>query len=397
MHQKFAFDTDSNVAANFSVLARNYKSIGRPLVIHVLTSLNFGGVERHMELISEETRNTSMRHSFVAIGNGGAAAQRIMETGAEVTCLDIDARIPSLQSILRLIRLFRGYRPLAVHTHGAEGNFHGLLAAKLAGVPIRIGEEIGMAHHHSKKAAAVFRQVYKSAHRIIGVSKAVSKSLLNASEVPLDKLVTIHNPVRLPSQRLALPSDLAHRLRVCFVGRLEQHKNPLILIGAARELRRMGVPIEFWIIGDGAQRRKLSDEIEKDNLSGEVKLLGFQADPSTFLRQSSVFVQPSLSEGFGIALVEAMGCGVAVAATSVGGAPELIDRGITGWLLDELTPKALAEVLRGAWLLGPDRLFEMGQRARSAVEGRFEPAQYVARLEELYARVAVERGFAIVN
>jgi glycosyltransferase involved in cell wall biosynthesis len=107
-----------------------------------------------------------------------------------------------------------------------------------------------------------------------------------------------------------------------------------------------------------------------------------------------VYLQPSISEGFGIALVEAMGCGVPVIATAVGGAPEIIEHGVTGWLLDEPSPDKIAAALRRAWRLGPQRLGEMGRRARQSVEGRFEPALHLQRIEALYAEVAAESGIA---
>ena len=72
-------------------------------------------------------------------------------------------------------------------------------------------------------------------------------------------------------------------------------------------------------------------------LTEKVKLWGYQSDPAELIRQCHVYVQPSISEGFGLALVEAMGCGVPVIATAVGGAPEIIKDGETGWLLPKAT------------------------------------------------------------
>ena len=260
--------------------------------------------------------------------------------------------------------------------------------------PIRIGEEIGIPNH-SYRAKRVFRQVYRCAHRIIAVSEVVSHWLAKSGEVPRDKIVCVNSPVRLPEQRANLAPDLLDRLRVCFVGRLEAVKNPLVLITVARDLIDMGVPIECWIIGDGSQRHEIELEVSEKGLSSVITLFGFQSDPSEFVRRSSVFVQPSLSEGFSLGLVEAMGCAVPVAATSVGSAPELIEPCVTGWLLDDASAKSLTGVLHSAWIAGAERLFEMGRRARLAVEGRFEPSGYIARLEGLYASVATERGLVI--
>ncbi len=360
-----------------------------PVVIHVLTSLDFGGVERHMEVIAGVLDQSRMRHIFVAIGRGGAVEEKLKALGADVRCLGQKTRIPSLGGLKSLLKLFHQERPLAVHTHGAEANFHGLLAAWLARVPVRIGEEIGIPSH-SNKAKAVFRMVYSKAQCVIGISQAVTEWLINSGEVSRTKALRIYNPVQLPAQtrQTALPADV---FRIGFVGRLEAVKNPLALLDAFIKFQDEGHPCELWIIGDGSERPQLEQRISKIGLTRKVRLFGYQSDPDSFIRQCHVYVQPSLSEGFGLALVEAMGCGVPVIATAVGGAPEIIENGNTGWLLPQASPELIAKALKGAWKLGPERLRDMGRRARQSVEGRFEPRHYLARIEDLYDELATGR------
>lgn len=355
----------------------------RPSVIHLLTSLDFGGVEKRMELLAEQTAG-EMQHFFCAIGGGGAAERHLQALGAPVRCLQQPARIPSPAAILALLRLFGQLRPMVVHCHGAEANFHGLLAAWLAGVPVRVGEEIGIPSH-SARARRVFRQLYRSAHCVVGMSGSVTGWLIESGEVPPAKALRVYNPVRLPAacNGRSAPQGL---LRIGFVGRLEAVKNPLALVDATAMLRARGVPVELWLIGEGSERQRLEAAIHALGVGDRVKLLGYRQRPEAYLRQCHVAVQPSVSEGFSIALVEAMGCGVPVIASAVGGAPEIVAAGDTGWLLPEATPAALASALEDAWRLGPERLQAMGQRARQSVEGRFEPAQYRTRLETLYRR-----------
>jgi glycosyltransferase involved in cell wall biosynthesis len=356
-----------------------------------LTSLDFGGVERHMELLASEAVGAQLNHNFWAIGGGGAAADALRAMGAEVQCRVLPVAIPSPPALWALYRGFRRTRPTVVHTHGAEANFHGQIAAKLAGVPVRIAEEIGIPCH-GYRAKIAFRQVYRAAHRVVGISQAVTEWLIRSGEVPPHKALSIYNPVRLPPAHE--PQTVLDVFRIGFVGRLEPVKNPLALLDAARQLLNWGLPVELWIVGDGTQRTDIEDRIEANKLAGKVRLFGYCRDPTAVVRSCQVYLQPSISEGFGIALVEAMGCGVPVIATAVGGAPEIIEHGVTGWLLDEPSPDKIAAALRRAWRLGPQRLGEMGRRARQSVEGRFEPALHLQRIEALYAEVAAESGIA---
>ncbi|WP_349617557.1 glycosyltransferase [Azotobacter salinestris] len=353
----------------------------RPSVLHLLTSLHFGGVEKRMELLAEQPAG-DMQHLFCAIGDGGSAERLLKTLGAPVHCLHQPAKIPSPAAILALVRLLRRLRPTVLHAHGAEANFHGLIAARLAGVPVRVGEEIGIPTH-SAHARRVFRQLYRCAHCVVGISDAVTGWLVDSGEVPPAKAIRVYNPVKLPSGR-DTRAPTADRLRIGFVGRLEAVKNPLALVEAVALLRARGIPAELWLIGEGREREHLEACIRAQELDAQVRLLGYRPHPDAYVRQCHVYVQPSRSEGFGLALVEAMGCGVPVIATAVGGAPEIVAPGTTGWLLPEATPSALAAALEEAWRLGPQRLAAMGARARGAVEGRFEPARYKSRLETLY-------------
>ncbi|MEX2505468.1 MAG: glycosyltransferase [Pseudohongiellaceae bacterium] len=95
-----------------------------------------------MEILAESRESGTMEHLFCTIGGGGAAENRLISLGAKVIVLGLRTKIPNLLAIERLFRLFRKTQPVAVHTHGAEANFHGLIAARLAGVSVRIGEEL---------------------------------------------------------------------------------------------------------------------------------------------------------------------------------------------------------------------------------------------------------------
>ena len=209
--------------------------------------------------------------------------------------------------------------------------------------------------------------------------------------MPASKAVRIYNPVELaiPSTR---QSDSTRVFRLGFVGRLEPVKNPLALIDAVSALRELGVPAELWIVGDGSQRADIERRIQELELAGHVRCWGYSDTPLELVLQCDLYVQPSLSEGFGIALVEAMSCGVPVLATSVGGAPEIIQQGKTGWLIDHSDAESLTEKIRAIWRQR-DLLPLVGDAGRTAVQGRFDPAVYVRRLEALYDDFTIERNF----
>lgn len=351
-------------------------------VVNIFTTLDFGGVESRAVILNSFFNKDTSDFLFIAISHGGKAAEDINLAGGKVIVLNSKAFIPSIKAIVSLYRQFKKNQPDVVHTRGAEANFHGLIAAWLARVPVRIGEEIGIPSH-SVKAKLLFKFCYLFAHKVVGISNAVTNWLIESGEVPASKAVKIYNPVIIPQARgdEDIPTG---RFRIGFVGRLEPVKNPLALVEALAIIVKKEIDAELWIVGDGSQKQALLGLASTYGVSERVILHGFQDQPDNFVRHCHLYVQPSISEGFGLALVEAMGCAVPVLATAVGGAPEIIRDGETGWLVKQTDPEALANKLIELLTLSKDELIAVGKRGRESVETRFEPASYIAELESLY-------------
>lgn len=360
-----------------------------PLVVHVVTSLDFGGVESHMETLAGVQSLAAYRHSFCAISGGGRVAENLRRSGAGVDCLHVAARIPSPAAIWQLFRFFRARRPQVVHTHGAEANFHGLIAAALARVPVRVGEEIGIPSH-GRLARVLFAFAFLCSHKVIGVSQSVTDWLVGHGEVSRRRAVTLLNPVRLPAVGQVGSEAKGEPFRACFIGRLEEVKNLVELVAAFDGLVRGGADASLWLVGEGSQREELERMIEERGLGEAVRLCGYHPAPAEILAQCHVCVQPSLSEGFGLALVEAMGCSVPVISTRVGAAPDLIQSGVSGWLVEGFDRTAIQEMLERAYRTPRAHLSQMGSNARRLVATLFDPVAYLGGLESLYDIVQAE-------
>lgn len=355
-------------------------------VIHVFTSLGYGGVETQAVTIAKYSAGNTLKPIFCALNKGGAAADKITNLGCKVTIMGYTPKIPNLKLLVKLIAFFRKERPDVVHTHGGEANFHGLLAAFIARVPIRVGEEIGIPSH-SNLARMVYKFVYSCSTHVVAISDSVKDWLINSGEVRKGKVKRIYNPVdkQVPDMVL-VPPDPNEKFRLAFVGRLESVKNPLSLISAVSLLREKGLPIELWLIGDGSLMGECLSLCSTLGLGDSVKLHGYSEDPCSLIAQCNLYVQPSITEGFGIALVEAMICKTPVLATSVGGAPEIISHGSNGWLTEHTDSESLASSIYEIWRFR-DQLRDYGASAYDSVMGRFDPLNYIADLNSLYLNV----------
>ena len=149
---------------------------------------------------------------------------------------------------------------------------------------------------------------------------------------------------------------------------------------------RQHVACELVLIGDGPERSRVEAMVHELGLSRDVTFLGKQLGFVDVLKTARVFLLPSGSESFGLAALEALACGVPVVASRIGGVPEVISDGKTGFLLPMGDVEAMAQAVRR--LLEDDRLqLTMAEAARADAVARFPRAPMVTRYEELYRRL----------
>lgn len=349
-------------------------------ILRITTLLDFGGQERKYLSFTEQPELLQHQYVFAAIGFGGNAEKELKKRGFEAHILNRNFSIRNLSNIWAVYRLIKKIKPDVVHTAAAEANFHGIIAAKLAGVRTIIGEEIGIPNH-SVTAQRIFRLVYQLAEIVIGVSASVKKHLVATGEIPKEKGVVIYNPVSVPK---VFPKLEDNKFNIVYVGRLEKVKNLATLIKAFAELSDENT--KLTLVGDGRERKSLENLVRDVGISNKVYFAGFSNEPSQYLCNADLYVLPSYSEGFGIAAVEAMFLKVPVLATQVGGVPEFITDGENGWLFNPTSVKDLAAKLHAILQMDQSDRIAIGEKGYQAVSERFTVEKYIENLERLYER-----------
>lgn len=361
----------------------------KPLIINVLTSLDFGGVESQMQLIAKNTNFSKFNHAFCAIGVGGSTQKILKTLGMQSDALGCSVKIPSISAVFTLWRYFKKHKPQVVHLRGAEANFHGAIAARLAGVPVVIAEEIGIPNH-SAKARRIFAWAYSYCDCIVAISQAVKDGVMAMNEAHASQIQVVYNP--FSPQKFRPLTQRSGSLSLGFVGRLEPVKNPMAAVEAIALLREKSIKVELHIVGDGSLRSVLEQKIKELDLGTQVYLHGFQENPFTLLETCHFYLQPSLTEGFGLAVCEAMSAGLPVIATARGGVPEIIEHDKTGWLIQEPTAKSLAEMIEFANQYSDEELQTIAIKGRDEVLQNFGIKTYLNQLDELYNKFLEAKG-----
>lgn len=186
----------------------------------------------------------------------------------------------------------------------------------------------------------------KQFEKVVCVSKTTMDSVIASIGDP-GNLCVRYNPIdcRRIRELAGLPCPLRRngdRLLLVSVGRLVAEKHYITLLEACKMLKD-SLAFDVWIIGDGEERPMLQEYIDRESL-GNVKLLGTQTNPFHYLKQADLFVSSSVTEGYGLAVQEALVLGVPVAAVNCPGIAESLDLRF-GALADD-SPEALADAIK---------------------------------------------------
>jgi len=177
------------------------------------------------------------------------------------------------------------------------------------------------------------------------------------------------------------PERTGDRFIFLIPARLDGRKGHDDLLRAAKLCSH--VPLDVWIAGDGPARRSLERMAERLGVTGRVRFLGFQRDMPALLGRVNALILPSLRESLPLSLREGFAAGLPAVATAVGGVPELVEHGLTGFLVPRRDHRRLARAMRRL-AAGPGMAERMGETARRTAERRWRLDGYLDRLEMVY-------------
>jgi colanic acid/amylovoran biosynthesis glycosyltransferase len=183
-------------------------------------------------------------------------------------------------------------------------------------------------------------------------------------------------------------TDMPTARRFVCVGRLSAEKGQLLLVQAAARLAAEGAQFELVLAGDGELRGEIQAAISRHSLDGRVCITGWISGERVReeILASRALVLPSFSEGIPVVIMEAMALRRPIAATFVGGIPELVSPGEHGWLVPPADVEALAGAIRACLDAPVEVLARMGETARKRVLERHDVETEAGKLTALFER-----------
>jgi L-malate glycosyltransferase len=295
-----------------------------------------------------------------------------------------------------LARHLKAHKIQVVHSFDFYSNLMLIPAARLAGVPAVIGSHRQLGDLLTANQFRVQSAAFALCDRVVCNSRAAADRLQQVGIRPT-KLAVIPNGLAeamFASVDPALPPS-ANILRIGMISRMNDPvKRYDMFLRVASRLAPRFPQVQFVLVGDGPLRPRLEQMARELSLSDRISFLGDRGDIPAVLAALDISVLPSASESLSNVILESMAAGVAVVASEVGGSPELVENGKTGWLFPRDNEDRFAAALE-TLVTQPELCRQMGTNARERARSRYSISTVRQQYQHLYRQVLDEKSESV--
>lgn len=365
--------------------------IKRRCVAHLLASNFFGGPEKQLVEHAQRIARRNFEPQIISFLEGNETNQlldRAQKLGIGTHSLLTTGPF-DLTLIGKVFDILKSEQVDLLCVHGYKANVIGRIASWRAGIPL-VAISRGWTGEDFKVRTYEWldRLFLKFANHIIAVSVKQKEKIAHLG-IPIENVTVIHNCINVegrvePSSSIRTELGIAtNSILVISAGRLSPEKNYGGMIDAAKIVTEENRNVYFSIFGEGILRAALEEKIASTGLSDRFFLPGFNTGMQVVLSEIDIFVLPSFTEGLPNVILEAFAAGKPVVATAVGGTPEVVEDGVSGFLTDPQKPEYMAEcILRLA--RDPALRKDMGKRGLESVKKNYTFEHQTDQYEQVY-------------
>lgn len=396
-------------------------------VLYVIGQLTLGGAERQVAELATRLPRSRYEPVVCCLTNGGPLADEIESAGVRVVSVGKRRGVASGAS-RTLLDLVRAERPAIMHSYLFSANWRTVLVGRLARVPLVITSVRNVDIHGVFAFTLVERVLSGLNDRVIANAQAVKDYVARTHWIPPEKISVILNgvaserlssaahsdgtgsgravpegpvgPQERPAGVRSSPEDgraaPERRPTVLIVASLTPKKDHSTFLSAAASVNRLAPEARFIVVGDGPLRGELGRLTEELGIASSVEFRGETSDIASTLDEADVCVLTSLKEGCSNFILESMLAGKPVVATDAGGNRELIESGVTGYIVPIGDVRGVASRIAGL-LSNPTLRLSMGAKGRERATTEFSIERMVERTVSLYEDTLRERVSGLVD
>lgn len=363
--------------------------MSRPKILHVIHSTAFGGGPNMLAILC--TRLAGEFEMEVVCDGQGDVPNRLEQEGVRVHRLPLTTKWSFARSIPRLAALVRRLQPDLVQLHGQFAGSLGQPALTLAGRPKSLYvvqwpsflDDVGPWSRLRNRTAELVSCGMASA--VVAVSRHDRDEYLRRRLCPPGKISIIHNSYSVEADGQT-DGRVSTSEVIGFVGRLADQKGCEFLIAAMPSVLSRHPAARLVIVGDGPERPRLEDLVDRLAIRPAVRFAGYSAVPTEEIHSMDVVVIPSIYDPFPLVTLEVMAQGKPIVGSAVGGIPEAVVDGETGLLVPPRSAEAIAGAIERL-LSEPQTAAKMGAAALARARHEFSPQAITAQYAALYRRL----------
>lgn len=366
-----------------------------PKVFLMANTLETGGGERQFAVLAGGLGSSTLSIQLGCLRKKGAFAEGlngIREFRPGGSLFGLEAQ----RARLALWRHLKQQDIAVAHSFDFYSNLMLIPAARLAKVPVVMGSHRQLGDLMSWPRFWAQQSMFRFCDRVVCNSRAGADYLRRRAGLPQRKLAVIPNG--LPEAAFAETSPALPRrpgvMRVGMIARMnDPAKNHSAFLRIAVQVAEKHRHVEIVLVGDGPLRPQLEQQAIALGLGNRVVFLGERTDVPAVLASLDVSVLTSVSESLSNVIMESMAAGIPVVAASVGGNPELVRNGETGFLAPSEDDNGFAAAI-GRLLEHAELAVALGRKARSEARSRFSLQSVCRQYEELYQSALAEKGWS---
>ena len=371
----------------------------RPPVAFLLDNLQVGGTELNAVRTAELLVGAGVPLTVFAMQSTGPLRERYLALGTDVIPRPLGGSLASPTAVRQGLGFARRMREAGVailHCHDRYSNIFGALWC----APTATRGLITSRRWDQREGRAALRRLNRLAFRrssaVIGNSERVCQALAEEDGVATDRIVLVPNFVEAaafapPSDEERRRSRSSHGLPVDqpvvgIVANLRPVKDHGMFLRAAAVVLRSHPDTHFAVIGEGGERAALEGLAAELGIGARVRFLGPLPNRPNPFHLVDIAALTSRSEGFPNTILEAMAAGRPVVSTAVGGVPDAVSEGVTGFMVAPGAVEPFAAAL-GRLLADPELSRAMGEAGRRTARERYGDRRMLEVLTALYARI----------
>jgi len=377
-------------------------AVSKKICVHIVTTLELGGAQQNTLFT---VKNMTDFHGILIAGCEGITEPAGVEVYRVKYLIRELSFFKDIAAFFSLYKILKKIKPEIVHTHSSKAGILGRWAAFFAGVPVIIHTFHGFGFNDRQKPSVRAKYIWaekmtaKISTALFAVSEKNVEKALSLGLCPPDKISVVHSGIDMKRWEGRLSREAAKKsfgiaanvpvvgMAACF----KEQKAPLDFIEIAYRVKKLNPETKFIIVGDGVLREEIEKRIYKYRLGDDVTLAGWRPDIENVLPAFDVSVLTSLWEGLPRVSLEAGVCLIPQALSNVDGAPEIIEDGVTGYLVEPHDIDTFVSRIDHL-IKNPDEGRVLAHKLRKKLTGDFDIRGMVRLIEQKYSEIIKKKG-----